>query len=77
MAEPNRNRKLFIFIFIGFTLLMAMLALDMARRTTAPWNKPKQLERALPGALPPADNSLLDSLLREEKEPTPDTLRPK
>jgi hypothetical protein len=63
MAEPNRNRKIFIVVFIVFTLVVALFALDMASRTTAPWNKPKQLNRALPGALPVQDTLLLDSLL--------------
>ncbi|WP_247232024.1 hypothetical protein [Telluribacter sp. SYSU D00476] len=63
MADPNRNRKIFIAVFSVFTLLIALLTIDMARRTTAPWNKPKQLERALPGALPSSDTILLDSIL--------------
>ncbi|MFC5411611.1 hypothetical protein ACFPMF_19980 [Larkinella bovis] len=44
----NRNRR---FLFVGallFTLIVVLLAVDMARRTTAPWNKKRQLERALP-----------------------------
>jgi hypothetical protein len=63
MANPNKNRKIFIAVFIVFTLGVIALAIDMANRTTAPWNKPKQLNRALPGALPPSDTLLLDSLL--------------
>lgn len=62
MDNPNRNRRIFIVVFIVFTLLISILALDMASRTTAPWNKPKQLNRALPGALPMDDTLLLDSL---------------
>ncbi len=42
----NRNRRIFIIIFIAFTLLVVMLTVDMASRTTAPWNRKKQ---ALPG----------------------------
>jgi hypothetical protein len=45
----NRNRRIFIIIFISFTLLVVMLTVDMASRTTAPWNKKKQAVRALPG----------------------------
>jgi len=58
-AEPNKNRRVFIVVFIVFILIVAMLALDMASRTTGPWNRPKQLNRVLP-----LDDSLLvDSLL--------------
>lgn len=63
--NPNRNRRIFIAVFVFFTLVVALLAADMARRTTAPWNKPKQLNRVLPSALPTSDSLLLDSLLRE------------
>ncbi len=66
MSSPARNRKLFIIVFIVFVLAVIGLAIDMARRTTAPWNKPKQLERALPGAVPPLDTIFLDSLLNEK-----------
>jgi hypothetical protein len=45
----NRNRRIFIIIFIAFTLLVVMLTVDMASRTTAPWNRKKQATRALPG----------------------------
>lgn len=62
MADPNKNRKIFIVVFIVFTGIVALLAVDMASRTTAPWNKPRQLDRALPGALPPSDSLLLDTL---------------
>lgn len=44
----NRNRKIFITVFIVFTVIVALFAIDMASRTTAPWNKRRQLERALP-----------------------------
>ena len=63
--HPNRNRRIFIAVFVFFTLVVALFAVDMARRTTAPWNKPKQLNRVLPSALPTSDSLLLDSLLRE------------
>jgi hypothetical protein len=38
----NKNRMIFRWILILFTLLMVLLAIDMARNTTAPWNKKKQ-----------------------------------
>lgn len=44
----NRNRKIFIVTFIAFVLLMIGISVDMARRTTAPWNRKKQLSRAIP-----------------------------
>lgn len=56
----NRNRRIFIVIFILFTTVVALLAIDMARRTTAPWNRRKQLERALPPQR--ADGPLIDTL---------------
>lgn len=45
----NRNRRIFIIVFIAFTLIVVMLTVDMASRTTAPWNRKKQVSRALPG----------------------------
>ena len=42
----NRNRRIFIVIFILFTTLVILLAIDMGRRTTAPWNKRREAERA-------------------------------
>ena len=44
----NRNRRIFIVVFIVFTTIVALLAIDMASRTTAPWNKRRQAERAFP-----------------------------
>lgn len=63
--HPNRNRKIFIVVFVAFVALFAYISYDMSSRTTAPWNKPKQLKRALPGATPDADSLKLDSLLKE------------
>jgi hypothetical protein len=65
MEKGNRNRKIFIIVFVLFIALFAYISYDMASRTTAPWNKSKQLKRALPGALPDADSLRLDSLLRD------------
>jgi hypothetical protein len=42
----NRNRKIFIIASIIFVAIVAFIAIDMARRTTAPWNKKKQIVRA-------------------------------
>jgi hypothetical protein len=67
MENPNRNRRIFITVFILFVALFIYISYDMSSRTTAPWNKPKQLERALPGALPEKDTLGLDSLLKEVK----------
>ena len=44
----NRNRRIFIIVFVVFTTIVALFAIDMASRTTAPWNKRRELERALP-----------------------------
>lgn len=60
----NRNRRIFIIVFIVFTTIVALLAIDMASRTTAPWNRKKQLERAIPGqpvGIPPIDTLDLDT----------------
>jgi hypothetical protein len=67
MDKSNRNRKIFIVVFLAFVSLFAYISYDMSSRTTAPWNKPKQLKRALPGALPDSDSLKLDSLLEEVK----------
>lgn len=42
----NRNRKIFIFASMIFVAIVAFIAIDMACRTTAPWNKKKQIVRA-------------------------------
>jgi hypothetical protein len=65
MEKQNRNRRIFIIVFILFVALFAYISYDMSSRTTAPWNKPKQLNRALPGASPDSDSLKLDSLLQE------------
>ncbi|MFD1141329.1 hypothetical protein ACFQ4C_09425 [Larkinella insperata] len=44
----NRNRRILFVVALLFTIIIALLAIDMGRRTTAPWNKKRQLERALP-----------------------------
>ena len=55
----NRNRRIFIVVFIVFTTVVALLAIDMASRTTAPWNKRREVERALPTA---KDGAAVDTL---------------
>ncbi|GAB3947872.1 hypothetical protein GCM10028805_20910 [Spirosoma harenae] len=54
----NRNRRIFIVVFIVFTTIVALFAIDMARRTTAPWNKRREAERALP----PKDGTVVDTM---------------
>jgi hypothetical protein len=44
----NKNRKIFKIIFFVFLAIVLFVLYDMASQTTAPWNKKKQLERALP-----------------------------
>jgi hypothetical protein len=44
----NKNRRILFVVALLFTIIVAILAVDMGRRTTAPWNKKRQLERALP-----------------------------
>ncbi len=61
----NKNRKIFITVFITFTLVVALFAIDMARRTTAPWNRKKQLERAF--VVSDASDSLaIDSVIQKK-----------
>ncbi|HEV7382095.1 MAG TPA: hypothetical protein VGN64_20000 [Dyadobacter sp.] len=67
MSNPNKSRKIFIAVLIAFVSLFLYISYDMSSRTTAPWNKPKQLKRAMPGALPDSDSLKLDSLLEEVK----------
>ena len=55
----NRNRRIFIIVFIVFTTVVALLAIDMASRTTAPWNKRREVERAFPAG---KDGAAIDSL---------------
>ena len=45
----NRNQRIFAIIFIAFVLIVIFITVDMASKTTAPWNRRKQVERALPG----------------------------
>jgi hypothetical protein len=61
----NRNRRIFIIVFVVFTTVVALFAIDMASRTTAPWNKRKQIERALPTEVDgtAADTTATDTLL--------------
>ncbi|MDI9879459.1 hypothetical protein [Flectobacillus longus] len=45
----NKNQKILRWVFVIFTTIVVILAIDMARNTTAPWNKKKQLVRAWEG----------------------------
>ncbi|KAA9349153.1 hypothetical protein [Larkinella humicola] len=54
----NKNRRILFIAALIFTLIVIFIAVDMGRRTTAPWNKKRQLERALPTEL---DGTALDS----------------
>ncbi len=56
----NRNKRIFITVFLAFLLVVILITIDMARRTTAPWNKRKQLERALPGQTVRDTNAVID-----------------
>jgi hypothetical protein len=40
----NKNQKIFRWVLILFTLLMIVLAIQMASNTTAPWNKKSVLK---------------------------------
>ncbi|GAB2536492.1 hypothetical protein [Spirosoma aerophilum] len=62
----NRNRKIFITVFILFTTIIILIAIDMGSRTTAPWNKRREVERALPTAKDGVivDTMATDTLLR-------------
>ena len=57
----NRNKRIFIGVFLTFTLIVILLTIDMARYTTAPWNRKKQAGRALPGDRVDAKTMLLDT----------------
>jgi preprotein translocase subunit SecY len=53
--KMNKNQKILRIVFIVFTAAVAILAIDMARHTTAPWNKKKQAVRAWGGDTTPKD----------------------
>jgi hypothetical protein len=59
----NRNRRIFIIVFIVFTAIVILFAIDMASRTTAPWNKKRELERALPA---PKDGTAIDTTVTDD-----------
>jgi hypothetical protein len=42
-----KNNKIFKLVFLIFLIGVIIVLVDMARQTTAPWNKKKQLERAI------------------------------
>lgn len=51
--KKNKGSKIFIIAFFVFLTTMILLVIDMASRTTAPWNKDKQT---------PADTLVQDNL---------------
>ncbi|QHV97927.1 MULTISPECIES: hypothetical protein [Spirosoma] len=59
----NRNRRIFIIVFIAFTAIVALFAIDMARRTTAPWNKRREVERAFPAG---KDGTAIDTAITDD-----------
>lgn len=48
MEQQNKGRKIFRIVFLVFLAVVIFLLIDMARHTTAPWNKKKQIERVIP-----------------------------
>ncbi|WP_420153509.1 hypothetical protein [Siphonobacter sp.] len=44
----SRQKKIFFLGFLVFTLIVILLTIDMALRTTAPWNRKKGIDRVLP-----------------------------
>ncbi|MFT5885144.1 MAG: hypothetical protein ACI9IP_001604 [Arcticibacterium sp.] len=42
-----KKKNLFKIVFLAFIALVLLLLADMARKTTAPWNKKKQIERVV------------------------------
>ncbi|MDF7818451.1 hypothetical protein P1X15_12625 [Runella sp. MFBS21] len=59
----NRNRKIFLFGSLIFVAIVVFVAIDMASRTTAPWNKKKQIIRAFEVS-PEADSIAIDTTRR-------------
>jgi len=63
--KQNKNKKIFIIAFFLFLATVLFLLYDMARHTTAPWNKTKSIERITNDSLSIPDTILLpDSLLQ-------------
>lgn len=58
----NKNRRIFIIATVIFVLIVIIFTIDMGRRTTAPWNKKKQVMRAFDGDTPPADSTANDTI---------------
>ncbi len=59
----NRNRRIFIVVFVFFTALVIFLVADMASRTTAPWNRKKQTVRVTRPDGTVVDSVGIDTLL--------------
>jgi hypothetical protein len=49
--NPQRNRRIFIIAFFVFLAVVVAITIDMARQTTAPWNKKKEVMRAFDGVI--------------------------
>jgi hypothetical protein len=43
--KPENGRRIFKIVFLLFLVVVVLVLIDMARQTTAPWNKKKQIER--------------------------------
>jgi len=63
MQDKKRNQRIFIIGFALFISIILFWAIDMASRTTAPWNKPELQENPLPGDDPFPDSLKTDSLV--------------
>ena len=65
----NKNKKIFIISFLVFLVAVIIVTIDMARRTTAPWNKKKEVMRAFDGVI--EDSTILkverDTLVKVRK----------
>ncbi len=44
-SKSTTGSKIFKIIFFVFLAVVLLVLMDMARQTTAPWNKKKQIER--------------------------------
>lgn len=40
--QKNKGSKIFIIAFFVFLIVMILIVIDMASRTTAPWNRNKE-----------------------------------
>lgn len=61
--KSQRNKKIFFIVFFIFIVAVIGVTYDMARRTTAPWNKKKQIIRAWEGD---ADTTKVDTTIKQK-----------